>query len=722
MKKNLPSPNSTHPPHYRSALIIGGVGLTVALTLFTICLNLDPLWLANSQPWIILLTGIILTLSMARYDMMQQAHGADLAAEVARRHDAEAALDEYGNRVDGLVAERMVEVMITNGNLQAEIEERKQVEEALRHKTSELQAIFKALPDSYCRFDVTGRILDFHRPPTDPHTLPENPLHQQAQDVLPPPIAQQLEGLIAEVQTTHTIAIAEYPLTISDYQKLFFEARLLPLPEGQFIMLVRDITQTKRVEQELQSAAEAARSANQAKSIFLANMSHELRTPLNAILGFAQLMERDSGLNELQREYLSIIFNSGEHLLGLINDVLEMSKIEAGRAVLNLDAFDLHRMLQNIHDMFQIRANAKNIEMNVEIAPHVPRYIQGDESKLRQVLINLLGNAIKFTHEGGIYLYLDSETGDDACFRLLFEIEDTGEGIAEHELKNLFQSFVQTASGIRSQEGTGLGLAISRQYIQLMGGDMAVQSQVGQGSFFKFDPNVLLATPEELPQQQLQRRVIGIQPDEQPEYRVLVVDDKWENRRLLVDWLKTVGFQVAEAANGHEAIELWDSWNPHLIWMDIRMPVMDGYEATERIKASPKGDQTAVIAITASALDYERDLIMAAGCDDFIRKPIREVTVFDTMAKHLKINYIYEDIPELDNGEKLAISPSMMADLPPSLITGLKEAAEIIDVDQIQQIITQVEHHSPILANALTELVTLYRFDKIQTLVEDRTP
>jgi GAF domain-containing protein/CheY-like chemotaxis protein len=507
-----------------------------------------------------------------------------------------------------------------------------------------------------------------------------------------------------------------------------------------------------RLFEETQQARQAADAANVAKSTFLANMSHELRTPLNAVLGFAQVMERDAALSSRQKEHLGIITRSGEHLLGLINDVLEMSKIEAGRVTLNETTFDLRRLLQSVEEMFQLRAEAKRLQLRCELADDLPRLVRGDEGKLRQVLINLLGNAIKFTHEGGITLravWHDGApkrlgTGDWGLgavwpppppppstqfpessvvgrrSSLAVEIEDTGEGIAADQLPSLFEPFRQTASGIKAQEGTGLGLSISRQFVRLMGGDIRVRSVAGQGTLFAFEIRIAPAELAEVAAVPLERRVIGIAPDDPREYRMLVVDDKRENRRLLVEWLQAAGLAVREAADGQAAIEIWESWSPHLIWMDVRMPVMDGYEATRRIKARVGGQATVIIALTASAFEHEQEIVRAAGCDDVVRKPVREATIFAKIAEHLGIRFIYEDPQPSAVAERAAeLRPADLAALPAEWLAALRQAADEVDTALADAAITRIRERDAALADGLADLVSNYRFDKLQLLIQE---
>lgn len=370
-----------------------------------------------------------------------------------------------------------------------------------------------------------------------------------------------------------------------------------------------ELIQSQKIAAQEQQAAvrEAARSAaaNLAKSEFLANMSHELRTPLNAILGFTQVMSRDYSLSSEHQENLAIINRAGEHLLKLINDILEMSKIEAGKITLNCSSFDLIHLLKNLEEMLHLRAASKNLELLFEYAPDIPKYIETDENKLCQVLLNLLGNAIKFTDRGRVTLQVRVGAGEQGnrgvgeqgeqnlsypSF-LFFEIQDTGCGIAPQELDLLFEAFEQTEIGRKFQQGTGLGLAISRKYVQLMGGDITVTTTPGIGSTFAFDVQIALTCPREIPINQIKSQIRALAPSEKV-YRILVVDDSKESRILLVKILTSLGFEVNEATDGSEAIANWESWQPHLIFMDMRMPVMDGYEATRIIKAREIGHGT----------------------------------------------------------------------------------------------------------------------------------
>ena len=495
--------------------------------------------------------------------------------------------------------------------------------------------------------------------------------------------------------------------------------------------------QLEKSSQQLQLKAQEAEAANLAKSSFLAHMSHELRTPLNAILGFSQLMWRDESITTQQKESLDMINRSGEHLLNLINDVLEMSKIEAGKISLNNEPFDLHWLLQTIQEMFQIRAEAKGLWFKFQLADNLPQYIVGDSHKLRQLLINLLSNAVKFTHTGGVTLQASTCSSEGLDFpygssskqvQLCFEVTDTGQGIAKEELNKLFDPFVQTASGIQSQAGTGLGLAISRQFAKLMAGTIQVQSSLGVGSTFTFNIQVELADSPTKERKFIQR-VKQLAPG-QANYRIAVVDDRETNRLVLVKLLASVGFQPRTATNGQEAIALWQSWQPDLIWMDMRMPVIDGYEATKQIKHQFKhqsnAKRTVIIAITASAFEEQREKILDAGCDDFVAKPFTEQVIFAKLTQHLGVKFIYqlESNQQLQltnksiNNNAKSLSFKDLADLSPTLINDLNQAAIAIDAEQIIQLMAQIPPTQQHIAQGISEMLNNYDFDGIINLTQ----
>ncbi|MBL1176629.1 CHASE2 domain-containing protein [Pantanalinema sp. GBBB05] len=537
-----------------------------------------------------------------------------------------------------------------------------------------------------------------------------------------------------------------------------------------FLVWLEDTTEHKQTEVELQRAKEmavreAARSAaaSRAKSEFLANMSHELRTPLNVILGFTQVMSHDRLLSSEHQQHLAIINRSGQHLLGLINDVLEMSKIEAGRVQLNETSFDLYHLLDDLEAMLQVKAQAKSLTLRFERTSELPQYVIADEGKLRQVLLNLLGNAIKFTQIGQVTLRvgnqpiatIDHESGEPR-YTLLFEVEDTGDGIAPEDLERLFQPFVQTEAGRQANEGTGLGLAISRKFINLMGGDIIVCSAIAQGSLFKFSIRAGQAQDVEIPCIHPTQTVVGLAPD-QPLYRILIVEDQWENSQFLIKMLTPLGFEIQEARNGQEGFTIWERWQPHLILMDIRMPVMDGYETTRKIRhreqemtiawgergashatslapsshpapvslSSYPWHTTKIIALTASVFEETKVEAAAIGCDDFLRKPIQIKTLLLKLAEHLGIHYVYEaeeSEPQKPLGlaEPLAVDQLniYLAQMPLAWIEQLHQAALRGFDHQILQLIEELSDPQTVLAHTLSHWVHNFQFDEILNLTQ----
>jgi signal transduction histidine kinase/DNA-binding response OmpR family regulator len=462
---------------------------------------------------------------------------------------------------------------------------------------------------------------------------------------------------------------------------------------------------------ELVVARDQALAASHAKSAFVANMSHELRTPLNAILGFSNLL-RERGASEQQRHDLDIINRSGEHLLGLINNVLDVAKVEAGRSELEISPCDLGRLIEEVQNMVEPRALQKGLTLQVEV-PQAPLFVRTDPPRLRQVLINLLGNAVKFTDRGSVTFRMKAAPAIESGEVILtFEVEDTGEGITSADQALIFDPFVQTSPEKR-QEGTGLGLAISRQIIELMGGTIGVESTRGQGSCFRVEIKVERARESEINRGPNLDRVTAL-AEGQPEYRILIVEDQHENWMVLERMLANAGFQVRVAENGAQGVQQFREWRPQFIWMDLRMPVMDGIEATRRIRACEGGREVKIAAVTASGYASRRSEILAGGMDDYVRKPYRPAEIFECMARHLGVRYVVsEGSARPDNGRAGELTAEDLAALPDELRTELRDALITLNPAPISTAIERISRENRALGLILARYANGYSYSRI---------
>jgi PAS domain S-box-containing protein len=475
---------------------------------------------------------------------------------------------------------------------------------------------------------------------------------------------------------------------------------------------------------ELRGAKEAAESASRAKSAFLANMSHEIRTPMNAILGYAQLLRRDPDLGDAQKHKIGIVHSSGAHLLTLINSILEMSKIEAGRTTLDVEPFNLRELLNDVRLMFRELTEKKSLTLTFEQDPHLPRALAGDAVKVRQVLINLLSNAVKFTERGRVTVRVSSRAAASSDRHVVaIAVEDTGPGIESRDLTRIFDAFDQADSGVRTG-GTGLGLAISRNFARLMHGDLVVESTPGKGSVFTFSFEAGAASSDAVPEVEVQPVPTGLDPD-QPAWRLLIVDDVQTNRDLLDELLSRIGFTTRLAASGEEALEVVHEWHPDLVLMDVRMPGMGGLEAVRRLRKG--GSKAPIIAVTASSLAEAEAETRAAGMDAFVRKPYQEGELVAVIGELLDVRYVYGPSvprPSARTGHEAVAGSTLaqrLSELPPTLIDQLREAAIEGRAKRLESLADQVGQSSEAAAAEIRGLARDFQYDALLSALPPST-
>jgi PAS domain S-box-containing protein len=677
-----------------------------------------------------------------------QAGGVDYIAkpfqpeEVLVRVENQLRLRELTERLEQTISKRTEELTKTNQRLHEEVAERMRAEDALRKSEALLNATQRLSKVGGWEFDVgTGKLLWTEELYTI-HEMPNDPAIDHVQESLSCYDPKDRPVIVAAFQSAYEKGEPydlEFPFTTKKGKHLWIRTTALPVYEENEVVSVvgnlMDITDRKHAEEalrrykndlekevqqrtaELVMAKQHAENANRAKSVFLANMSHELRTPLNAILGFSSLMQNDPMLPEGQKHNLNIINRSGEHLLRLLNDILDMAKIEAGQVQLENLPFDLGAMVRDVTDMMRVRAEEKELQLQIDQTSQFPRYIVGDEARLRQILINLMGNAIKFTQQGEVTLHLDTKNNEAAHLRI--EVADTGPGITTEEQQRIFEPFVQLGKQSGSK-GAGLGLTITHQFVQMMGGNISLESAPGKGSLFKIDLPLVEAKESEIVTMQPAEmsNVIGLAP-EQPEYRVLIVEDQYENQLLLAKLMESVGFQIKIAENGMQGVEMFQSWHPHFIWMDRRMPGMDGIEATRHIRELPGGKKVKIVAVTASAFAEQRREMLAAGMDDYVRKPYRAAEIYACLSKQLGVKYLYEGAPEPQE-QDMSLTPEMLDDLPMELRCELKVALESLDSERIQAVIQLIAAHDQKVQSVLSYLVASFNYPAILLALQKR--
>jgi PAS domain S-box-containing protein len=622
-----------------------------------------------------------------------------------------------------------------------DVTERKLAEETRLHAEAKFRSLLEAAPDAMVVVNQAGRIVLVNN-------QAERLFGYARQEML----GSGIQMLVPEYFERNTPPIRGSSLSgprvmmMGAMEDLFarrkdgvefpVEISLSPIETEEGLLVssaIRDVTARKLaaeqimiLNRQLERAAAEAESANLAKSTFLSTMSHEIRTPLNAILGYAQLMARDESLGAGAITNLKIIGRSGEHLLTLINDVLDMSKIEAGRLEINKTTFSLSRLLEDMGAMFRLRAASKALNFEMSMSGETVDYVLADEGKIRQMLINLLGNAIKFTQRGEIRLDVNLQQRGDGNSWLSVWVSDTGPGISEDEQQILFEPFSQSAGRLNIQEGTGLGLVISRRYARLMGGDITVLTTVGKGSTFLLEIPIERGDGGVVIRNLPERRVSGIQAGEE-RVKILVVDDRPENRNWLMQLLSSLGCEVRGSENGADAIKDWEEWSPRMILMDVHMPVMDGLEATRRIKADARGKDTRIVVLTASAMDDDRRRVAESGADDFLAKPCSENQLLQKMATLLDLTLEYADTPLVDHqivSDAATLSAERLARLPLRLLEELRDATLGGDKKMLNKLIQQVRdlensNSMQALANALSDLADKYQYDTLMRVLEE---
>ncbi|OQW94345.1 MAG: hypothetical protein BWK79_06345 [Beggiatoa sp. IS2] len=630
-------------------------------------------------------------------------------------HPVEVVLQKV--RVEGQKKRRFVAIA-------RDITERKQTEEALRKSEKRLRQLLTTLRDGVVVTDMQGKILEFNPVFQKMLGYEAEEIYQLTYQDITPPKWREMEKKIVQEQIMN-LGYAE------PYEKEYIrkDGVIIPIEVGAYLIrdeqgmpinlwgIIRDITERKQAELQLQQAKNVAEMANKAKSTFLANMSHELRTPLNAVLGYAQILIRDKAVVGKQREGIEIIQRSGEYLLTLINDILDLSKIEAGKVELYPIDFNFDSFIQGITELFQIRAQQKGIAFIYEPLSYLPRGIRADDKRLRQILINLLGNAIKFTDHGGVSLKIGYHEE-----KIRFQIEDTGPGIAAEDLDKIFSPFHQVGNQAYKAEGTGLGLAITKTLVEMMEGELQVKSTLDHGSTFWFALDLIVVSDLVKPKKVREPVIVGF---EGKPLTILVIDDRWENRSVMANLLGPLGFEIVEAHNGKEGVDKAIALCPDLIVTDLVMPVMDGFEATRKIRQVPELANTPIIAASASVFDYHQQESFEAGCNSFIAKPFRAEVLLELLRQHIGLTWVYEDETSVDTITNQEVE-KLPEDAP--LVGPTVEQADILydlammgDISGILKKVNEFEHLNKQLipfSNKIRQLAKGFEEEKICEVLE----
>jgi len=487
-----------------------------------------------------------------------------------------------------------------------------------------------------------------------------------------------------------------------------------------------DITDQARMQDDLMKAKEAAEAANKAKTSFLSNISHELKSPLNTIIGYSLLMARDQKLSWKYRKDLKAIYNSGKHLLTLINELLEISSFESDNLTINNRICNIYKLINEVKGMFRLKAEEKGLQLIFDVSKDIPEFIIVDENKVRQVLINLFDNAFKFTTRGSITCNLSVIDHNDKILNeekkqiIYFEIIDTGEGMPSDQLNDIFNPFVQLNAGRKLHKGTGLGLSICKKFVYLMGGYIGVKSEINCGSLFWFKINVKIPCSFELNKKQSERLIVSLN-NHQNEYRMIIADNNEENRFMINRLILPLGFLLREAKNGMETLDIWKSWKPNLIMMDSQMPVMDGIETVKKIRELEAQNQDfKTIIIMLKDKDKDKDIKIDFNeiselFDDVLYSPLTESQVFEIIHKFIDIRDLYNENVEISDRN---INSEKIINLPDNLKTDLKKASLNIDLKRIYSIIDEIRKHDIEISDLLENYAYNFEYKKILEILE----
>ena len=609
-----------------------------------------------------------------------------------------------------------------------DITDRKQAEQEVASKAREIEDLYNQAPCGYHSVDKNGVVVQIND--TELEWLGftrEEVVGRKITDFFTPESREMFRREFIGFTGADSHLNVDMELVRKDGTMLsvVLNAMAVRDAEGNFLRTrttVFDNTERQKTERELRQAMESAAAANRAKTEFLANMSHEIRTPMNAIMGYTQLLLRDPAVPETARRQINTISRSGQNLLTLLNSVLELSKIEAGRLTLQLEVFDPEDLLEELVRLFQERATTKDLTLSFTKLTALPLRVEADQNKIRQVLGNLLSNAIKFTEQGGVQIKVAIMQPAEEEMLFVAEVEDTGKGIAPEEMARLFGKFEQTSSGRHISAGTGLGLAISRQYARLMEGEITVTSEPGKGSTFRFAVPVMAVSDFVRIKKKDYRQPVCLSP-EVPPPRLMIVDDVEENREVLHQLLKTIGFDTRAAAGGAEALEIFGHWQPQLVLMDTRMPEMSGYEAIRRLRALRGGAAVKIISVSAAAFSDDRLEALNAGADDFLSKPVDDVELLEKIGRLITVAYLYQDSAEQDKADARKSHPPLVAKdltaLSPALRQELHAALVIADFEQVNQFIAQIQLLDAALAGRLALMAERFEAEGMIQLLEE---